>query len=130
MANPTQPTQPRSIDNTSMALGEMREFMTHHRRQMDQVTERLEEHSNSLHHLRVAQDNSMKFHDQTRQDVGDIKESLSVLVEHHQKRKVSRKSIVKGFGAGVIVTAIFATVYYRDSTFLQVVYRYTIGLVL
>lgn len=122
--------QPRRIDHTSLALGEMREFMTHHRQQMDKVTEQLGEHSDSLNRLRHDQEKQMLIHDQTRQDVGDIKVSLSALCEHHQKKKVSRKSIVKGFGGGVVAMTLFAAVYYKDSTLIQIVYRHTIGLIL
>lgn len=123
-------SQPRRIDHTSLALGEMREFMTHSRQQMDKATDRLEEHSECLHHLKVASDKSMLYHNQTRQDVGEIKQSLSLLVDHHHKKKISRKSILKGFGAGLLVMAVLATVYYKDSDLLQVVYRHTIGLIL
>lgn len=122
--------QPRRIDHTSLALGEMREFMTHSRQQMDKVDTKLGEHSDCLHHLKVASDKSMLFHDQTRQDVGEIKESLSLLVDHHHKKKVSRKSIIKGFGAGVVAMTLFAAIYYKDSTLIQIVYRHTIGLIL
>lgn len=104
--------------------------MTHHRQQMDKVTDRLGEHSDCLHHLKVAQDKSMLYHNQTRQDVGEIKESLSLLVDHHQKKKTSRKSILKGFAAGIVVMTIFAAIYYKDSDLLQVVYRHTVGLIL
>lgn len=120
----------RPIDHTSLALGEMREFMTHHRQQMDKVTNQLGEHSKCLHHLKVAQDKSMLYHDQTRQDVGEIKESLSQLVDQHQKRKVSRKSIVKGFAAGVVAMTIFAAIYYKDSALIEVLYKHTLGLIL
>lgn len=126
----TDATRPRRIDHTSLALGEMREFMTHHRQQMDKVTDKLGEHSDCLHHLKVASDKSMLFHDQTRQDVGEIKESINFLVEHHHKKKISRKSIVKGFAAGVVVMTVFAAIYYKDSALLQILYRHTIGLVL
>ena len=126
----TDATRPRRIDHTSLALGEMREFMTHHRQQMDKVTDQLGEHSDCLHHLKVASDKSMLFHDQTRQDVGEIKDSINFLVEHHHKKKVSRKSIVKGFAAGVVVMTVFAAIYYKDSALLQILYRHTIGLVL
>lgn len=122
--------QHRRIDHTSVALGEMREFMLNSRQQMGKVTDKLDEHSDCLQHLKVASDKSMLYHDQTRQDVGEIKQSLSLLVDHHHKRKVSRKSIIKGFGAGVVVMTLFAAIYYKDSELLSIVYRHTVGLIL
>ena len=104
--------------------------MTHHRQQMDKVTDRLTEHSDCLKHVQNAQDRSMRLHDQTRQDVGEIKESVSLLVEHHQKQTLSRKAILKGFAAGVVVMAVVAAVYYKDSALVEILYRHTIGLIL
>lgn len=122
--------QPRRIDHTSLALGEMREFMTHHRQQMDKVTERLVEHSDCLKHLQSGQDKSMLLHDRTQQDVKEIKDSVALLVDHHQKKKTSKKSLIKGIAIGVVAMTVFAAIYYKDSALLQIVYRHTIGLML
>ena len=118
----------QSIDNTSLALGEMREFMTHHRRQVDEIQSSITELSGAQKHLQHNHEMQTVKIDETRQDVGDIKISLEALCRYNSDRIVSRKSMWKGVGFGVLAGLVFAAVYYGDAEMLKLVYRHTLGL--
>lgn len=116
------------IDHTSLALGEMREFMTHHRKQMDEVQSSVSELTDAQRKLQHNHEVQMVKIDETRQDVGDIKVSIEALCKHHSDSKISRKSLLKGAGYGLLSGVLFAAVYYGDAEMLKVIYRHTIGI--
>lgn len=123
------PQQPvRGIDDTSLALGEMREFMSHTRRQGDETQATLREHDKMLQQLHKDQSLILQTQSTTSEDVGEIKVNLQKLCDAHTAKKISRKAKLKGAGIGALIASILGAVYYGDTEMLQIVYRHTIGL--
>lgn len=119
-----------AIDETAIAIGEMREFMTHHRQQMEGVNNKLFEHSIALEEAHARQQHFNEVQEQTLEQIKDVQKSVNKLCDTQSKKKHGKRNILIGFGGGVLAMTVFAAIYYQDSELLQIVYRHTIGLIL
>lgn len=96
--------EPHRLNETAVAIGEMREFMAHTRRTMDLSQETLA-HLTEQQRIHAMEQKAIgEKLESTRSDVCEIKDSMQQLIIDKHTQKASRKARVGG--AVAVVTGV------------------------